>query len=256
MISKNLFEGSLGSAHATLFWESEHQGQERAAAEPPRFVTISRQAGAGGRSLARLLADKLSDADPGPRPWSAWDRELVEKIAADQHIPPSAIEALETPRSWLEELLGGLSLADHAEALDQFRVFRRVVATARALARAGRAILVGRGGVYATRDLPGGVHIRLVAPLEFRVANFARVHGVTEAEAARQVHHIDQEREAFHRRYRTGKALLPELFTVTFNTADVWDERLVASVLPLVLPERSEPAATTRVGATCAVAGN
>ena len=39
----------------------------------------------------------------------------------------------------------------------------------RALAEVGRVIIVGRGGVFITRDLPGGIHVRLVAPREWRV---------------------------------------------------------------------------------------
>jgi hypothetical protein len=234
------FEGTMASIRAALFWEEQQRQRSGLSMTPasmtPRFVTISRQAGAGGRTVARLLADRLDAEDPSSRPWLVWDRELVEKVAEEQHIPESLVESLEHPRSWVEEFLGGLSAGGDGEELDQLQVFRRVATTIRGLARAGRAIIVGRGGVYATRDLPGGVHIRLVAPLEFRVANLARLYGTGEAQAAKEVHRLDHERETFHRRYWAGKALLPEIFTVTFNVFEVRDERLVASVLPLVLP--------------------
>ena len=236
--------GTLASIRAALFWEqrqrqrSAESGQQPVPA--PRFVTISRQAGVGGRSLAGLLAEKLNAINPAERPWAVWDRALVEKVAGEQHIPESLVESLEHPRSWIGEFLAGLSLEGDPQELDEFQVFRRVATTVRGLARAGRAIIVGRGGVYATRDLPGGVHVRMVAPLEFRIANLARLLNVSESHAAREVQRLDGERQAFHRRYWAGKALLPEIFTVTFNCFDVRDDQIVECILPLIVAAKPQ----------------
>src|SRR5687767_1330894 len=62
------------------------------------FITISRQAGAGGRSLAKQLADRLNSIDPGELPWTTWDNELVEKVASEHYVSPSRVEALEDER--------------------------------------------------------------------------------------------------------------------------------------------------------------
>lgn len=127
-------------------------------------MTISRAAGAGGRTLAADLAAALSWADPGGQPWYAWDHELVEKVsAAEHHIPPDAVEALEdAAHPWFAELLSGLSSADTP---DEFRTYRRAALTTRALAHVGRAVLDGRGGVFVTTGVPGELHVRLLAPL-------------------------------------------------------------------------------------------
>ena len=202
--------------------------------EPTPFVTISRQAGAGGRSLARLLVERLNTIDSGERPWALWDRELLERITEEHHIPAALVESLEHPRPWLEDLLAGISLSNDAANMDEFQVYRRVASTVRGLARAGRSVIVGRGGVYATSDLPGGVHVRLVAPLEYRVARMARLMKVSEAKAAAEIHRLDRHREAFHRRYWPGKALMAELFTITLNSAAITEDQMVASILPLV----------------------
>lgn len=199
------------------------------------FVTISRQAGAGGRSLARQLAERLNIVQPGQLPWTTWDNELVEKVASEHYVPAARVAALEDERpSWLEEVLAGLALGGLGDWPDEFKVYHSVAVTIRALAEMGRVIIVGRGGAFITRDLPGGVHIRLVAPLEYRIDAMARQLSITPAAAAHVVHERDRNREAFYKCHWPNRPLAPESFTATFNTAAVPPEQLVESVLPLL----------------------
>lgn len=93
---------------------------------------------------------------------------------------------------------------------------------------------MGRGGVFITGDLPGGVHVRLVAPHQQRVEATARRLGVPPDEAARWVHEADRNRAIFYRRYWPYKHLVPETFTVTLNTAGLSEDQMAAAVLPLV----------------------
>ena len=245
----------LASIRAGLYVQTQRAG---AASEQPArpFITISRQAGAGGRTLARALAGRLNEVDPGEWPWAVWDRELVEKVAREEHIPVTLIESLELegPRqSAFREFLASLSATNDAAHLDEFQVFRRVAQTVRALARAGRAVIVGRGSVYATAGLAGGVHVRLVAPLQERVAHMARVLNCSEGDAAAEVRRIDRYRETFHRRYWPDKALLPEIFTITLNTAAIGEKEMVNCVLQLVprssqVPQHADiPAASAAI---------
>jgi cytidylate kinase len=256
MKRKETFDGLLASIRTGLYLQQQRADAEARRGAPP-FVTISRQAGAGGRTLARALAERLNYVDPGDHPWAAWDRELVEKVAAEQHIPAALIESLESQgprRSVFQDFLASLSAERDAADFDEFKVYRAVARAVRALARAGRAIVVGRGGVYATRDLPGGVHLRLVAPLPDRVARMAGVLGVTEEQAGREVRKIDRQREEFHRRYGGGGALLPELFTLTLNTAALTEAQMVDCVLPLVPRTPHAPSDAGAPGAAAAAA--
>jgi hypothetical protein len=247
----------LASIRAGLYLQQQRADAETRRTDPP-FVTISRQAGAGGRTLAWALADRLNALDPGERPWTVWDRELVEKVAREEHIPVTLIESLELEgprRNAFQDFLASLSARNDPADLDEFQVFRRVANTVRALARAGRTIIVGRGGVYATADLAGGVHVRLVAPLQGRVAHMAGVLNFSERDAASEVRRIDRYRETFHRRYWPDKALLPEIFTITLNTARAGEGQMVESILPLIdLPAR-KPVRST-VGETADAVGS
>jgi len=45
---------------------------------------------------------------------------------------------------------------------------------------------------------------------------------------------IDRHRETFHRRYWAEKALLPEIFTITLNSAKIDEQRMVDCIVPLI----------------------
>ena len=259
MKTQRTLDSLLHSLHGASRLEQPRATEGGRAAPHLPFVTISRQAGAGGETLAKRLVDRLNAVDPaGALAWTTWDRELVQKVAAEYHVPEPLVESIGSGgRSLWREFLDGFQSISDPQHLDEFQLYRRVAAIIRSLAHAGRAVVVGRGGVYATNDIPGGVHVRLVAPLEYRIERMARVRNVSEQEAADEVRRRDRARETFHRRYWPGSALLPEIFTITLNTAAVPEETLIECILPLI--PAGNPASTRpcppRREATPALAG-
>ena len=209
--------------------------QVGAPAPPAPFFTISREVGAGGNTLAQALVLALNrHVDAGERPWEAYDRELVEKVAADHHISSSLIASLgDSGHSWFREVLSGLP-GDSAEP-SEFNLYRRVAQTIRALAQAGRVVLVGRGGVYITHRMPGGIHVRLVAPLEHRVNNMARQLNLNPGAAADHVRRLDKNRAAFYHHYWPQFQLTPDTFTITFNTAQLTEDQMTDTLATLML---------------------
>ena len=201
---------------------------------PVTFVTISREGGAGGRAIGQRLVWRLNQLDPRGEPWTLWDGALVEKVSADHHIALELVESLgDTHHGWMEEFLRSLSQVGD---IDEAKVYRRVAMTIRALAHRGRAVIVGRGGMNITRQMPGGVHIRLVAALENRVAFMMRQHGMAHEAAAAHVRELDRNRQAFFRRYWPKVVLDADAFTIALNTGWIDENRAVECLLPLIIP--------------------
>ena len=215
----------------------DHSGKPVAQATLP-FVTISREPGAGGWTLAQQLVTEINQRVSGEHPWTCWDRELVENIAGDLHVSNRLIEHFEDHnRSWLTDFMSSLSHSDHAGA-DDAMIYRRVALTIRSLASAGRTVIVGRGGVFLTRGMPGGVHIRLVAPLEHRIEWAMKSQGLTHEKARVHLRELEHNRHIFLKRFWNIDALHSENFTVTYNTAAVNTEEMVMGILPLLKLER------------------
>jgi cytidylate kinase len=196
------------------------------------FITISRQPGAGAAALKDHLIERLRAVDPADPPWTGFDRELVEKVAEDHNLSERLIESLEDSRySWLYELVRGLNVDRPPSDVS---VYRRVAKSIYALAQAGRVVLVGRGGVFLTRRLPGGLHIRLIAPFEERVERYQVDHATDRRTAEKTLREIEERRAAFYKRFWPSQSLGPDTFDATFNTARLSEAQLAEAILPLV----------------------
>ena len=197
------------------------------------FVTISRQAGSGGIRFGRLLAERLNRKQPPPQhPWNSLDRELVERIAHDHHLSTELIDSLEkSSHTWIEEFISGFSHSDHSSS--DLAVFRRVMLTMRALARAGHVILVGLTGEQMTRGVPGGLNVRIIAPFEWRVTNLAKNDGLSEDDARHRVKLLDNDRNAFTDKFwpHVDRTVA---FHVTLNASMLTEEQMADCVMPLI----------------------
>jgi cytidylate kinase len=224
------FHAADGALRVTLHTLNNPEHRRAAEKRARAFITISRQPGSGGVPLAQRLAERLNT--PAPGDWTAWDQELVEKISAEYHLDKRAVETInQRPHNWLDDLVS--SVAQQPGPSD-IRVYKDVARTIRALALGGHAIIVGRGAQFITSGMPGGIHLRLIAPLEFRIKTTMEAFGMSHGEAAKQLADIERNRESFYRRFWPGKTLEAQSFSMTLNSAQLSLEEMVQSVLPII----------------------
>lgn len=199
------------------------------------FITISRQPYSGAWTFAQQLVREMNAAGPSDHPWTCWDHELIEKVAADCHLSAQLIEAIENQRhSWISDFLASLTFADSSTTADEAKVYSRVVSAVRSLAANGHVVIVGLGGVFITRQMPGAIHICLVAPFENRLAFFIRQSNVKREDAPSLLHELERNRQAFCKRHWPNESLSPENFALTINTAEVDLATMILTVQSLV----------------------
>ena len=185
-----------------------------------RLITISAAYGAGGSVVAPTLAERLGvpfiDRVTG-RP-----ADLVRATAHGERL--SADEAGITP---VHRLLGSLSHAmpagptlsppSNRERDDEIR--RAAEAEVLAIADAGGAVVLGRAAaVVLGRDR--GFHVRLDGPEDRRLAQGAKVEGVSLDEATAHMQAADKARTLYVRRlYRADPTAASHYHLVVDSTA-------------------------------------
>jgi cytidylate kinase len=180
------------------------------------FVTVSRQAGAGGRSLAQALASAAAAVkQPEFQGWKVFDDELCRRITEDPELVVPLKDLLnEEYRTALEDYLLRVIAAESSQAL----VYRKMFETIRTIAALGKAVIVGRGASTVTRDLPLGVHIRLVASRKTRVERMASRLGLDSAHASRWVDEHDAGRARLVKDFFKRDINDPLLYDLVCNT--------------------------------------
>ena len=195
-----------------------------------RVITIAREFGSGGATVARVLADRLE--------WRLLDRELVEEVARAAHVEPPVVEELdEKCDAWMASLLravwqgsgewpSGLSDADLLDARTMARLTRPIVEHA---AEAGNCVIVGRGAQCILGGHPQTFHAFLYAPLELRKRRVAeRIGGVKGL--VHQIEEKDAERAAYIHKFFGRQWSDPHLYDLMLNTR-CGDEIAVETIL-------------------------
>jgi len=196
------------------------------------FVTISRQAGAGGHTLAQTLIRRMAqETDPLFQSWQICDQQLCEMLLQDGHLNVSLQSLLaEEYRSQIQELVGEL----FSKQPSQYLIMREMFETIRSLAAIGKVIIVGRGGSQVTKKLETGVHVRLAAPETVRVQRMMRLLGQSEAEARAAVYKQDQDRARLLKSFFQLDINDPLLYDAVWNTSTVPFEVIAEAIVSLI----------------------
>ena len=157
------------------------------------FVTISRQAGCGSREIAAEIVRQLGGTPlaGGNARWEIFGEELCQIIADDPKLADSLNDLfLEEYHSELHELISDLV----SGTARQYAAYKKVFEIVRALAMLGNAIIIGRGGAHVCKDIPTGVHIRLVGSEETRIGKLAKRMKLDAGDAAKKVRSLEKSR--------------------------------------------------------------
>ena len=160
----------------------------------PPAVTISRQTGTGAMVVAGELSEFMQASQPKPCRWTVFDKNLVAQILEDHKLPMAIAKFMSEERvsaiqDAVEELLG---LHPPTKTLLQLSS-----ETVLHLAHLGHVILIGHAANIITRDMPNVFHVRLVAPLEWRVAQIMARNQLEHKAAAEFVRKSDLGRKRF-----------------------------------------------------------
>jgi cytidylate kinase len=230
----NMNRGSADAFTGFLRAQSAPAGQH---VRQKPALTISRQAGAGAITVAKLVAEQLDIECPGdpPCPWAVFDRNLVEEIVQDnklsQRVADYMVEDAKFPLSDAFEAMLGL----HPSS---WRMMEHAAATIRKLAMKGNVILVGRGSAAVTAKLPHVLHVRLVAPFEQRVQHFEVYYHIDAKEALRLVRERDEARQRYVRQFGVDVDD-PLNYGLVINTGQISFEGAAGLITNTILDTRS-----------------
>ncbi len=194
-------------------------------------ITISRLTGCDGREVAAALVAQLN-LRYNTNKWRWIDKDIIYHAAHE----------LKTDTNRVETYYQGMTMNDMSEMIMAFsgsfvsdssvkKAIREVVLS---IAREGHAVIIGRGGVAITRDMTNALHIRLVAPLYWRVENVMKKKGMIIEKAEEYVIETDEKRNKMIVSFLDKKPqTLDYLFDSTLNRSSFSIDQLSALILDM-----------------------
>jgi cytidylate kinase len=193
------------------------------------FLTLSRETCAGATSLGQhllpLLDENLGEEE---RSWMFLDKDLINRALSMHHLPERLAEYL--PEDRLSEVKGliGEMVGLHPPI---WELEHQVAEAIHKLAKLGCVILSGRAANLITRDLPGGLHVRLVASFESRITRAQQINECSRGEAEAFIRENDSARQRFVQTNFSTDINDPHTYDLVINT----DRISSASAAHLVL---------------------
>lgn len=191
------------------------------------LITISRERGSGGRSVATRLAQELG--------MQCYGKEIIYDIAQSAGVAAESVEKYDQEHynKW-NLLVDSLRISSHFSPdygfnfnlaniepeifFTQDKYLKTTQEILTRLASRPGVILLGRGSQVIFRDREDALHIRLVAPLPLRIRRTAQLLNVSEKEAARNVADLDKSRASYLKDFYSADGSDATLYHLTINT--------------------------------------
>ena len=168
-----------------------------------RFViTINRELGSGGRTVGRILAEKLGV------PY--YDKALIKPLEEEFDMTLDQIEKLKgNNRSWWEEIKRVLILGENAaNSSEYYDEKNKRLVTSEAVLKAEKKILqsianeescviAGRSAFFVTNGHQNRLNVFIQASMEYRIKRLMAKRGLTEKEAKKVIRDVDEMREEY-----------------------------------------------------------
>jgi cytidylate kinase len=198
---------------------------------PGPVITLSREYGCPAKVIAQKLSEVLSnhlDKAGMKYSWKWYSKEILDESARQLQLDPSKIKYVFNyeKKGILEDFFSSFSQYYQSDR----KIRSTIGKVIREIAEQGHAIIVGRGGIAITRDIPNSLHINLVAPLDWRAAIISERYNVTIDEARVSAVDIDNKRKEF-RDYFEGKNSDYTSPDISFNCMTLSIDEIVSTIV-------------------------
>lgn len=202
-----------------LKWQkaTDRRKQKNEPAGP--VITVSREPGCGGEALAKKIAEELNI--------DYFDREIVQEVAKSARMSEKVVASLdEKERGLLDNWIQFLKTSRYFWPDEFLHHLTKVV---NAVCQHGSVLIMGRG---ANMVLPPEetLRLRFVAPLDYRVENYAKENGISQEKARKKVDQEEGDRKVFLQKYFHVNIDDASYYDMILNTRYLKPDQVVTAV--------------------------
>jgi cytidylate kinase len=194
-------------------------------------VTISREFGCPSKLIAQILTDVLNKRAGKAPKWRTINKEVVEESARHLNLNSHDVQYLISSgnKGMIEDILSSFSQT----YVSSVRLRKTLMTVIRNFARQGHVVIVGRGGAGILHGCPDTLHVRLMAPLSWRVEELSLRKHISKKEAIRLATEMDLKRSSLIE-MMTGSKPDTTLFDVIYNCSTLSCEEVAGAIFGML----------------------
>lgn len=175
-----------------------------------QIITIGREYGAGGRSVAKKISEVLGI------PY--YDKDIIKMTAEKTGFTEEMIHDTEE-REIGRNIFNWFMPSGASSSYDQAILAQ--AQTIRHIAKQGPCVIVGRAADYILRDLPNVVNVFIYADPEDKIQYAMDKFEDSREQAVRRVRHSDAARESYYHYLTKGKWGNLNNYDLTLNSSPI-----------------------------------
>ena len=185
-------------------------------------ITISRQFGAGGITLGKMIAEKFG--------YIFADTEIIKMVAEMANVSTNFVETVEKEAGGkfskfisktVSKPLVGRILKDERGYIDEEIYLDYLVLIIAQMADDGNVVILGRGSQYILNDHPDAYHILLIDTFDNRVRFMQKNYDLSQSRATQVVKNEDKRRMNLYRKLGKSDYDNPDLYHLVLNMSRV-----------------------------------
>ena len=198
-------------------------------------ITINREVGSGGRTVGRIVAEKLGV--------KYCDKAVIDGLTQKFGLSTERIEEIKAQKkSWWNDinnyyqtLVNSATMPMEAEVkLDNATMFETEKHILQDLAAHESCVVAGRTGFMVFREWPNHLNVFIQASMEHRVKRVMRRQQVNEQEARDIIARMDATREAYIKKYEDTSRYDTRNYQLVISMDDLTEEDAAEIILSYI----------------------
>ena len=198
-------------------------------------ITINREAGSGGRTVGRKLAEKLGV--------KYCDKAIVEGLKKKFGLSIERIEEIKAQKkSWWKDinnyyntLVNSASQPMDAQVkLDNTSIFETEKRILQELAAQSSCVVAGRTGFMVFRQWPNHLNIFIQASMEYRVKRIMNKENVSDEKARNIIAKLDADRETYIKKYENTSRYDTRNYQLVISMDDLSEDDAVEVIMDYI----------------------
>jgi len=198
-------------------------------------MTISREFGCEANPMAGKLAERLNYyflPIGAKKSWNIINKEILDLAASELQTDSKNIAYLFSfeQKNMVDDFIMSVSSKHHRS---EWRIKEAIKDAIRAFGMNGYAIIVGRAGAQILNDVKNSLHVRLIAPFEWRVKRVMEKYHLSSADAEARVKFMDKNRKKLIAKF-SKDADCHSCYDIFYNLKSLTHDQIIHNIIHMM----------------------
>lgn len=189
-----------------------------------KVITISREFGSGGRTIGRLVAERLG--------YKFYDSEIIDRVIDESGLSREIVEKYDEYATHKSSFLYSIAINSANATGDSYhgtsfasQVHIAQIKVINEIANEGNCVIIGRGADYILRDRDDVLNVFIFADMKYKSERVLSHYGATEKKIEDRIKEKDTKRRVFYRSFAMREWGVYQNYHMMLDSSTVGEER-------------------------------